>query len=304
MNKEQTQQVNMIDASVAFLNMTVNKVIWTGNATFSAAVGNVLTNMGVLNSMDSVRMSSSTPFTETKGQAKTALIEATMLHAAAGIGCAASAGDTELKSICSIAERSLILCKDADLGNKCRNIYTAVQPYVGSMGDWNVDAATLLSFDGDITTFASLVGTPQAQISTQHAAAKAIDTQIDIIKEILKSTIDTLMVQFKKNEAAFYNGYFSARKIHSTGIHHSTTFAGYIYKTAGVALPHMEVVLTLDGKEIRKHFTDESGHFRFTRLHLGDYVLTVSGAGYVTQTRSFTIDVLQSVEVDFVMAAD
>src|ERR1700752_3070479 len=155
MNKEQTQQVNMIDASAAFLNMPVNKAIWIGNPTFSAAVGNVLTNMGVLNSMDSVRMSSSTPFTETKGQAKTALIEATMLHAAAGIGYAASVGNTELKSICSIAERNLINSKDAELRNKCRNIYTAVQPYVGSMGDWNVDATTLLSFDGDITTFAS-----------------------------------------------------------------------------------------------------------------------------------------------------
>jgi len=127
---------------------------------------------------------------------------------------------------------------------------------------------------------------------------------IDIIKGILKDLIDTLMTQFKKSEAAFYNGYFSARKIHSTGVHHSTTFAGYVYKTASVALPHMEVVLMLDGKEIRKLFTDENGHFKFTRLHLGDYVLTVSGAGYVTQTRSFTIDVLQSVEVDFVMAAD
>ena len=135
MNIKQSQKVNMIDSVMSFLNMPINKAIWIGNATFSTAVSNVLLNMGTINLADGTRMTSSIAFTETKGQAKTALIMATMLHAAAGKGYAASVNNTTLKTICSIAERSLIRSKDADLASKCRNIYTAVQPFIGGMRD-------------------------------------------------------------------------------------------------------------------------------------------------------------------------
>src|SRR5665213_938754 len=248
-------------------------------------------------------MSSSAPFTETKGQAKINLINETMLHAAAGKGFAASVNNTGLKTTCSISETSLVAAKDADLGSLCRNIYTAVQPFIGSMASWSVNTSTMTTLDNDINTFNSLLGTPLAQISTQNAVSAAIDAQIDVITEILENTLDTLMVQFKTNHAAFYDAYTSARKIHSTGVHHSTTFAGGVYKSGGAALEHAQVVLSLEGNELRKHFTDASGHYRFTRLHLGDYTLTVSAPGYVTQTKTFNITTLQSVNTDFTMAA-
>jgi hypothetical protein len=303
MNKEQTQKVNMIDASMAVLNIPVNKALWTANTAFSAAVTSVSANISTLNSSDSMRMSSSTPFTETKGQAKVTLIAATMLHAAAGKGYAASVNNTALKTICSIAESSLVKAKDADLGNLCMNIYTAIQPFIGSMAPWNVTAATLATLNTDITAFATLVGTPQAQISTQNSAAIAIDTQIGIIDGILKNTIDTLMVQFKTTHAVFYDAYFSAREIHHTGVHHSTTISGHVYNAGGAALPHMEVIVSIAGNELRKHFTDASGHFRFTRLHLGNYDVTVSGAGFVTQTKTHNVTTLQSITDNFTMVA-
>ncbi|MHB8260718.1 MAG: carboxypeptidase-like regulatory domain-containing protein [Bacteroidia bacterium] len=301
MNEKQSQKVNMIDSVVSFLNMPVNRAIWSRNATFSTAVDNVLLNMGTINNADGTRQASPIPFTETKGQAKTALVNATMFHAAAGKGYAASVSNTTLKTICSVTETSLVYSKGADLPSKCRNIYTAVQPFIGSMSDWNATAATLLAFDGDITTFEGLVGTPQAQISTQHAAVGAIDAQITTIDGILEDTLDTLMVQFKTTHAAFYDGYFSARKLHHTGVHHSTTITGHTRDTAAAGLPHIEVTLTHDGKRIRKHITDVSGHFRFTRLHLGTYIVEVKGAGFVTQTRTFVVTALQVIETDFVM---
>lgn len=301
MNKEQTQIVNMIDSSMALLNMPVNKAIWIGNPTFSATVTSILTNMGNVNLTDSTRLAGPQPFTETKGQAKEALITATLLHAAAGRGYATGAGNTGMKTTCTITETSLIKCPDADLGNMCRNIYTAVQPNIGSMGDWACNATTLAAFNLDINTFNSLVGTPQAQISTQHAASGALDTQLTTIKGQLTNTIDTLMVQFKSSHAAFYEGYFSTRVIHNTGVHHSTTFKGNAVNAAGAALPHIQIVLTLGGNQLRKHFTDANGHFRFTRLHLGDFELTASGAGVVTQTKTYNITDLQSVEVTFTM---
>src|ERR1035437_3703531 len=301
MNKEQTQKVNMIDASMAVLNIPVNKALWTANTAFSAAVTSVSANISTLNSSDSMRMSSSTPFTETKGQAKVTLIAATMLHAAAGKGYATSVNNTALKTSCSISETSLVAAKDADLGNLCMNIYTAIQPFIGSMGAWNVNATTLGVLNTDITGFASLVGTPQAQISTQNSAAMAIDAQIVTIDGILTNTIDTLMVQFKTTHAVFYDAYVSAREIHSTGIHHSTTFAGHVYNARGAALQHIEVTISIAGNQLRKHFTDASGHFRFTRLHLGIYDLTASGAGYVTQTKTHNVTTLQSITDTFTM---
>src|ERR1017187_6276744 len=125
MNEIQSQKVNMIDSTISFLNMPVNKAVWVGNGTFSTAVSKVLTEMGTINSADGTRQISPIQFTETKGQARAALIAATMLHAAAGKGYAASAGvnNTALKTICSVAETSLVKSKDADLASKCMNIY-------------------------------------------------------------------------------------------------------------------------------------------------------------------------------------
>ncbi len=303
MNKQQSQKVNMIDASVAVLNTPANKVIWNTNTTFTAAMTNLNSNMATLNSADTTRLASSVPFTETKAQAKANLIAATMLHAAAGRGYAASVNNTSLKTICSISESSLTKSADANLGNMCMNIYNAVQPFIGSMAAWSVNATTLTNLNTNITTFNGLVGTPVGQISVQNAAAMAIDAQIETIYGILRDTIDTLMEQYKVNHASFYNAYFAAREVHHTGTHHSTTFEGFVYKTGGVALQHALVVLSISGNELRRHFTAANGHYRFTRLHLGNYTLTISLAGYVTQTKSFTITTLQSVDTDFTLVA-
>ncbi|MEO8762576.1 MAG: carboxypeptidase-like regulatory domain-containing protein [Bacteroidia bacterium] len=303
MNKQQSQKVNMIDASVAVLNTPANKVIWNTNAVFTAAMASINSNMAALNSADSTRMASSVSFTATKEQTKANLIAATMLHAAAGKGYAASVNNTSLKTICSISESSLVKSADSNLGNMCMNIYNAVQPFIGSMAAWSVNATTLANLNTTITTFAGLVGTPVGQISVQNAAAMAIDAQIEIIYGILRDTIDTLMAQYKVNHATFYNAYFAAREVHHTGVHHSTTFEGFVYKIGGAALEHAQVVLSVAGNELRKHFTDASGHYKFTRLHLGSYTLTVSVAGYITQTKTITITTLQIVDTDFTLVA-
>lgn len=301
MNKQQTQKVNMIGACMAVLNTPANKALWTNNTVFTAAVTNINANMVILNSNDSMRMAGSVSFTETKEQAKAKLIAATMLHAAAGKGYATSINNIALKAICKLAESNLINAKDADLGNMCINIYTAVQPFIANMSAWSVNTTTLAVFNTDITAFNILVGTPAGQISIQNAASAAIDTQIEILDDILTNTVDTLMMQFKVNHAVFYKAYFGAREIHHTGLHHSTTFAGFVYKTGGAALPHVQVVLSVDGIELRNHFTDASGHYRFTRLHLGNYTLSVSMDGYVTQTKTFVISDLQTIDTDFTL---
>lgn len=303
MNKEQAKKVNMIDASVVVLNAPANKALWITNTTFSAAVASIATNLGALNSNDALRMTGSSPITETKSQAKTILIAATMLHAAAGKGYATSVNNVALKTICDISENSLQRSKDADLGSACTAIYNAVQPFIGSMAAWTVNATTLATLQADITAFVTLVGAPVGQISMQNAASEAIDAQIAIIDGILNNTIDTLMVQFKTAHAVFYNGYFNAREMHNTGVRHSTTFSGFIYKTGGAALDNAKVELSEGGAVARHHFTDTTGHYRFTRLHLGTFTLTVSETGYVTQTKNFTVAALQDIETDFTMVA-
>ncbi len=89
--------------------------------------------------------SSTSSITETKAQAKTNLIAATMLHAAAGRGYAASVNNTSLKATCSITESSLLRSADANLGNMCMNIYNAVQPFIGSMAAWMCSISCILT---------------------------------------------------------------------------------------------------------------------------------------------------------------
>jgi hypothetical protein len=299
MNNIQIQKTNMIDASLVVLNE--NKPVWQANATFSGAVDNIQSSMGLLNTADTIRLALTLPLTETKGQAKVALIAATMLHAAAGLGYGSNTGNVALQATCDIAESYLVKQPDAELGNACMIIYNAVQPFIGSMAAWSVDVASLAVLESDITTFNGLVGTPAGQISIKAAAGARIDTQLDTIDGILHTVVDTLMLQFKTTHADFYNAYSSARKIHHTGVHHSVIFEGFIYDANGNALLHAEVILSLNAKTLRKHFTDESGKYRFTRLHTGTYVMQITAPGFVTQSKTFSITVLQTVETNFTM---
>ena len=301
MNQKQIQKINMIDSTLVVLNQSQNKSLWQANPTFSSAVNNIQANIGVLNTADTVRLATTIPFTETKGQAKVALIEATMLHAAAGIGYASSAANAALRASCEVTESGLIRTPDADLGSACMIIYNAVKPFIGNMGDWIVSALTLAALEADVNTFNLLVGTPVGQVSIKTAAGLTIDTQLLAIDGILDNLVDTLMVQFKTAQPSFYDAYFSARKIHNTGVHHSVIFSGFIYDSTGVAVPHAEVKLSINGKILRKHFTDESGKYRFTRLRIGIYLMQVSLPGFVTQSKTFNLTELQFVETDFTL---
>src|SRR6202012_6072420 len=151
----------------------------------------------------------------------------------AGIGYVVSTGNLNLKDTCSISETTFVKSTDADLGNTCMIIYNAVQPFIGNMAAWSVNAATLSAMLAAINTFNALISTPAGQISIKAAAGNTIDMQIDAMDAILNGTIDTLMAQFKTTRPSFYNAYFSARKPHHTGIHHSVTFEGFVYDTTG-----------------------------------------------------------------------
>jgi hypothetical protein len=299
MNQKQIQKINMVDATLVVVNQ--NKPLWQANATFTSAVNAVQTDVGVLNVADTVRLAVTMPLTETKGQAKVVLLAATMAHAAAGIGYAVSINSIPLKATCSVTESDLIRMADADLGNACMIVYNAVQPFIGSMAAWGVTTVTLTALQGDIATFNALVSTPVGQIGIKKAAGMTIDTQLEVIDGILADTLDTLMLQFKATQAAFYNAYFSARKIHHTGVHHSVIFEGFIYDATGGLIPYAEVTLRVDNKMLRKHFTDASGKYKFTRLTPNTYVMQISAPGFVTQSKTFVITVLQVVDADFTM---
>jgi hypothetical protein len=56
MNQEQTQQLNMIDTAMAVLTMPISKAHWASTSILNSTVTGLITNMGILNNVFSMRM--------------------------------------------------------------------------------------------------------------------------------------------------------------------------------------------------------------------------------------------------------
>ena len=109
------------------------------------------------------------------------------------------------------------------------------------------------------------------------------------------------MMQYQNGHEDFFNEYRSARVIVDIGHRHTVILKGFIYDANNHALA--DVLVALSGKAKYKKFTNATGKYKFTRLHTGSYVLTVSKSGFVTQTKTIEAVTNGAIETDFVLIA-
>ncbi|HEX7413844.1 MAG TPA: carboxypeptidase regulatory-like domain-containing protein [Bacteroidia bacterium] len=298
MNLKQSAQLLVFNAIVAVLNSFSS--VWSANTVVSTAITNFTAYLNTLLLAEGVKLTGTKPTTATKNLGRSTLVTFALNHARAGLAYAASNNLPALKQICSATPSTFIRLKEVDVEPFCRNIYNAVQPYIGSMTLYGATTTSMATFNTSLNNYHSLVGTPMAQRSATRMASLTIAQQMTNIKNLLHNSIDPLLTQYSSN-VNFMNQYDSARHANSTHNRHTVIIKGLVTDVHTNLLPDA-VLRIIELPRRHKHITDTTGKYEFTRLHINTtYTVEVSLSGYVTQTFVVNENAAKTIEHTFVM---
>jgi len=301
MNQGQSNKLNMFEATSQLLES--NDTIWNSNSVISTVVSAFDAHIDALNGSDQAQKTSTKGITETKAQAKMAMVNATMTLVNAGKAFASATSNTTLKNAMSHSKTEILHAIDTDADDICQNIHDALSPttIITGLAPYGADANALQTQQTAINTFSALIGTPRATKAISMNATINIDQHFDDATTLLKDQLDPLMEQYQSSEAEFYNEYKAVRVIQNIGHRHTVILDGFIYNGTHASISGATVVLSGDAKH--QKITDETGAYKFTRLHPGNYTIKVSAPGYATQTLAVEIAANGHFENDFVLIA-
>lgn len=298
MNNKQTNTLNMYDAVSQFLN-TYNAV-WSGNATIAGMVTTFNSHISALNASDMAQKTITKGITQTKKQAKITMANAAMVIAKAGKAYASATNNITLAASFNYSFSDIKEAKDTDADDICQSMYNALQPFIANTAAYGASAASLTTLQSAINTFSALIGKPRSQQTVIINATLTIAQRFDAANTLLKDQLDPIMEQYKTMNAPFYNQYKAVRVIVDAGKHHTVILRGFIYNaTTNFAVENATVKIT--GAAINDKLTDNTGIYKFVRLQPGDYTITVSAAGFGTQTKNLSVKQNGVVETDFKM---
>jgi hypothetical protein len=208
-----------------------------------------------------------------------------------------------LKASCRIALSDLTHAKDNDLVGICQNVYDAVNPYVANMAAYGATTGSLAALQTAISSFAGLIGTPRSLRTVSIDATIDIDQHLKAAKAVLTDQLDALLVQYQTSNSHFHNQYTAARVILNIGRRKTVILQGIVYSgSTNVILAGALVKIT--GAAEHEKFSKVNGSYKFSRLHIGTYVITISKAGFVTQSKTLVVVQNGTIGTDFVMVVN
>jgi hypothetical protein len=299
MNRVQINQLNMMDTVNQVL--TTYNAVWSSNAAINAIVATYRSHLTALNANDTLQKTISTGVTQTKEQAKAAMVAAAILTANAGKAYAAVTGNTNLVAQMSHSKSEINAASDTDADDICQNIHDNLNPFIANVTAYGATAATQTNLQNAINAFSILIGQPRQQIGIVAHATITIAQHFSAVNALLKNQLDTILLQYQSSNAPFYNEYVNARIIVDIGHRHTVTLEGFIYDNHSHAITGATV--TLSGSASHHKVTNATGEYKFTRLHTGSYTLTISATGFVTQTKTVNITQNETLHTDFTMVA-
>jgi hypothetical protein len=191
---------------------------------------------------------------------------------------------------------------DTDADDICQNIHDNLNSYIANTTFYGATTTTQTTLQNAINTYSAMIGKPRAQIAIVRNATLTIEQHLTALNNIFKDQLDGVMAAlYTTTNAPFYNEYVSTRVIVDIGHRHTVILKGFIYDAHNNALAGVLVELT--GAAKHKKTTEATGKYIFTRLHTGTYTLTISKAGYVTQTKTIVVKDNGTIETDFVLVA-
>lgn len=300
MNHSQVTELNMFETSQQFLN--TNAIIWSSNPAMAAVIATITSHISAINATQTAQNTSILGTTQTKETARLNMVTAALALANAGKAYASATANQTLYDAVNITKSQFTNATDTNVDNLCQSIIDNLTPYIGSTAAYGATSTTLTNLQNLINTYSPLIGTPAVQKTIVGNATLTLIQHFSAVNALFKTQLDPLMAQYQISHPAFYNQYFLAREINNIGSRHTVILKGFIHNASNLALAN--AVVNLSGGATHTKITNATGQYKFTRLHPGTYTLTVTVAGYTTQTHNLTIVQNGTTHTNFTMVAN
>ena len=268
----------------------------------STAVAALFSNINAINANDTAQKTSSIGITQTKQSARVDMAVAAVAVANAGRAYATATGNQVLFNAMNHSKTKILSASDTDADDICQNIHDNIAPYISLTTSYGADSTALTNLQNFINTYSLLIGKPGVQKSIVSNATVTLAQLFSALNGLFKNLLDPLMEQYKNPNPVFYNQYKAVREINDIGHRHTVILKGFIYNTSNQALPN--AVVSLSGGATHTKITKATGQYKFVHLNTGNYTITVTVAGYVTQSQNLTIVQNSTTHTDFIMVSD
>ena len=300
MNLQQTNELNMYEGIEQIL--TTNNAVWSGNPAMVSAVATYTGLVSAINANSTVQLTSSKGTTQNKQNAKLDMLLAAVAIANAGKAFATDTTNTVLYDAMNFSKDDFTKAKDTVVDDMCQAIHDNIAPYIALTVAYGADSTSLTNLQNFINTYSTMLGQTVAKKVIVSNATLTLVQKFSAVNALFKKLLDPLVQQYKTSSTIFYNQYTAGREVINTGHRHTVTLSGFIYNSSNNALANATVVLS--GGASHTKITNANGQYKFTRLHIGTYTLTVSIAGYTTQAHNLTVTANGTLHTDFIMVGD
>ena len=220
--------------------------------------------------------------TETKNRLKQTLVDTGLGIMGAVKALANDTNDGPLFDRVDYTPSGFGRLRDNALAEAAQSIHDAAFENKQQLEDYGILADDITVFENAITAYRGVISGPRVAVSEQKAQTERISQLVAQANDLLKNTMDNIMLQYKLEDPVFFNTYMSARAIVDTGIRHTAIRGKVTDAATGLPLYSAKVtIIELD----RTASTGTDGVYGITEFEGGVYSVKVEMDGYVSQTK-------------------
>ena len=211
MNRTEMNQFNMMQSVDQFF--TINLLLLSSNPAIGTNVARLKTLIADINAISQVQAISTKADTTIKADIKSSLIDGALKVAGGMSAHAAATGDTRLKMIADISFSELNKMRETDFTIKIRAIYDAALPIAEALEVWGVTQADIDGLNTGVEEFTNQSPTIRNVKAKTKQATSGLKTKFDKGNDLLKNTLDPMMLPFKNLNPTLHGEYMTARAI-------------------------------------------------------------------------------------------
>ena len=211
MNRTEMNQFNMMQSVDQFF--TINLLLLSSNPAIGTNVARLKTLIADINAISQVQAISTKADTTIKADIKSSLIDGALKVAGGMSAHAAATGDTRLKMIADISFSELNKMRETDFTIKIRAIYDAALPIAEALEVWGVTQADIDGLNTGVEEFTTKSPAIRNVKAKTKQATSGLKTKFDEGNDLIKNTLDPMMLPFKNLNPTLHGEYMNARAI-------------------------------------------------------------------------------------------
>ena len=211
MNRTEMNQFNMMQSVDQFF--TINLLLLSSNPAIGTNVARLKTLIADINAISQVQAIRTKAESTIKADIKSSLIDGALKVAGGMSAHAAATGDTRLKINADVTFSDLNKMRETDFTIKIRAIYDAALPIAEALEVWGVTQADIDGLNTGIEDFTTQSPVIRNLKAKTKQATSGLKSKFDEGNDLIKNTLDPMMLPFKNLNPTLHGEYMNARAI-------------------------------------------------------------------------------------------